>query len=521
MDTNRGNSQKPKFSLWKVGCALGLVFLVSAALLLAVYFPRANTDAWERQMTRITWVAYSPPTSNPDQELEASLDDIRADLSILRQAGFTGLVSYGSTGVMGHDLPRLAQEAGFEGLIMGVWDPFDADEMAAAEAAAPLPIVLGFCVGNEGLGIRYSLAELSAAIEQLRETTGKPVTTTEQIEDYADPQLLALGDWVFPNVHPYFHNQLQPLPAVQWTKNAYDDFLRRTDRYVLFKEVGLPTAPDTGLSEENQKTYYLELAQTNVQFVYFEAFDQPWKITLPVEPHWGLFYADRTPKLLGASLLVVEPSTTAARITPQTPSISPAPSEPRTSEPVSSPPEDAFTIYQDIDSAGNHFTPVGFMGDLGSIQVNEAFEENPHSGKTSIRIIYDAQGNGPHECSYAPPCGWAGVYWQEPPNNWGLDSFWEGAGFDLSPYTRLVFWARADGNGVIEFKVGGIVGPYGDSLTFPRSILANLSPTWQEYEIELTGADLSHIIGGFVWATNRQQNPNGLTFYLDDIRFER
>jgi len=31
---------------------------------------------------------------------------------------------------------------------------------------------------------------------------------------YADEDLLALGDWVFPNVHPYFHNRLEPETAL-------------------------------------------------------------------------------------------------------------------------------------------------------------------------------------------------------------------------------------------------------------------------------------------------------------------
>jgi hypothetical protein len=161
------------------------------------------------------------------------------------------------------------------------------------------------------------------------------------------------------------------------------------------------------------------------------------------------------------------------------------------------------------------------MGDVGDIHIDEAFRENPQSGNTSIRVVYDARGNGPNECPYTGPCRWAGVYWQEPPNNWGKDAIWKERGFDLSDYNRLVFWARADRTTVIEFKVGGINEPYGDSLVFPRGIHADLAKEWREFEIDLTGADLSHIIGGFVWITNWDMNPNSIVFYLDDIRFER
>jgi hypothetical protein len=186
-------------------------------------------------------------------------------------------------------------------------------------------------------------------------------------------------------------------------------------------------------------------------------------------------------------------------------------------------PPAVFHVYQDADSPDNHYKPTGFMGDIGDIHINEAFEENPHSGKTSIRVVYEARGKGPNECPYPPPCEWAGVYWLEPPNNWGKDAFWAGRGFDVSHYNVLEFWARADKPCTIEFKVGGINEPYGDSLIYPRSIQADLSEEWQEFQIGLFewGADLTHIIGGFVWVTNWDTNPDGAIFYLDDIRYVR
>ena len=452
--------------------------------------------AWLEEVSSIVWVAYSPPEADPDNGVEVSSESIREDLAVLHQAGFTGLVTYGSSGVLGRELPTLAQLRGFQGLIMGIWDPFNQEEIAAVEAAADLPIILGFCVGNEGLYKRYEMSDLSVVIQELREATGKPVATTEEIDDYSDENLIQLGDWVFPNAHPYFHNQLDPDAAVRWTQSAYDDLKRRTDQFVMFKEVGLPTSgdPEGSLSEASQERYYQRLVDTDVQFVYFEAFDQLWKTHLPIESHWGIFYSDRTPKLLGWQLMGKEPSPT---------------------------PEPAFYIYRDAGSPDNHYRPTGYMGDVGDIHINEAFDGSSHSGQTSIRVVYDAEGKGQNECPYSPPCKWAGVYWQEPLNNWGRDAFWEGKGFDLSDYNRLVFWAKADRACVIEFKVGGINEPYGDSLVYPRSIYANLSEDWQEFEIELEGADLKHIIGGFVWVTNWDTNPGGVTFYLDTVRFER
>ena len=455
----------------------------------------AHQEKWEEKFSRIMWVAYSPPTADPNKKLEATSEAIREDLAILRKAGFTGLVTYGSLGVMGREFPSLAASQGFQGIIIGIWDPANQDEIIAAKAAAKNPVTLGFCIGNEGFQKRYQLPALSLAIEDLRQATGKPVATTEEIDDYSDENLLRLGDWVFPNVHPYFHSQLGPDAAVRWTKAAYDDIKRRSGRFVMLKEVGLPTAGDSQgkLSEEAQEKYYLELAKTDVKFVYFEAFDQPWKTHLPIEPHWGIFKSDRTPKRLGWRLQGKEP--------------------PLSSEPP-------FYIYRDADFSDNHYKPTGYMGDVGDIHINEVFEGAPHSGTTCIRVVYDAKGTAPHTCEHLPPCRWAGVYWQEPPNNWGAKEFWKGKGLDLSHYNRLVFWGRADRECPIEFKVGGVAAAYGDSLVYPRSKIARLNKNWQEFEIDLTRADLKHIIGGFCWVTNWETNPNGVTFYLDDIRFE-
>jgi hypothetical protein len=44
-----------------------------------------------------------------------------------------------------------------------------------------------------------------------------------------------------------------------------------------------------------------------------------------------------------------------------------------------------------------------------------------------------------------------------------------------------------------------------------------LTTSWQLVTIDLTGQDLTHIIGGFVWVANTANNPKGATFYLDDI----
>jgi hypothetical protein len=170
---------------------------------------------------------------------------------------------------------------------------------------------------------------------------------------------------------------------------------------------------------------------------------------------------------------------------------------------------DFFYVYSDKRKSGNHFIPSGWMGDYSDIHFNDASTENPHSGDTCIKITYSPRS--------PQGSGWVGMYWQTPANNWGDRP----GGFDLTGKRRLTFWARgAKGGEVIaEFKMGGIGGQNGDSDSVSTGSIV-LSKEWQKYTVGLADRDLHHIIGGFCWSATRDSNPNGMTFYLDDIRYE-
>ncbi|MBU4149420.1 MAG: hypothetical protein KKB52_03605 [Candidatus Omnitrophica bacterium] len=169
----------------------------------------------------------------------------------------------------------------------------------------------------------------------------------------------------------------------------------------------------------------------------------------------------------------------------------------------------AFPVYSDGMSPDNHYIASGYMGDYSDVKINNSCFDDPHAGTTCIKIVYsNAVSQGAR---------WVGVYWQNPANNWGDRQ----GGFDLTGATKLSFWARGDKGGerVEEFKIGGLTGLY------PDSDIAGIGPvlltsTWKQYEIDLRGKDLSYISGGFCWATNIDVNPDGMTFYLDDIRYE-
>jgi hypothetical protein len=165
-------------------------------------------------------------------------------------------------------------------------------------------------------------------------------------------------------------------------------------------------------------------------------------------------------------------------------------------------------VYEDYGAARNSFTPAGWVGDTADITFDENFKLDPKRPNV-IEIEY--QPTGPNQ--------FAGIYWWNPPDsNFGEKD----GGFNISCSTKLTFWAKGKYGGEMgEFKVGGIQGQYADSLQpAETSGPIVLTKNWVQYSINLTDKNLTHIIGGFIWVTNKSGNPKGATIYLDDIRFE-
>jgi exo-beta-1,3-glucanase (GH17 family) len=196
-------------------------------------------------------------------------------------------------------IPKIAEAEGFAGILLGVWDPTDQDELRIASEAASSPVVLGIIVGNEGLMThRYTVEALYKAMTDIRQNTGKPVSTTEVIEYfYTRRDLIEWSDFLAINAHPYFHGHRDAIRAVDWTVGAWRRIRRHVpDKPILFKEVGLPTAGGPENSEATQHDYYRRLlTTTDVVFAFFEAFDAKFKAG-DLEQSWGIFRSDRTAK---------------------------------------------------------------------------------------------------------------------------------------------------------------------------------------------------------------------------------
>lgn len=279
--------------------------LLTVSLFLAVLRGSPNSDATSLRTLPFVLpaVAYNPRGFSPKSDASLlSLEQITEDLRLLRKSGFRSLVTYSSHGVLG-SIPYIARQEGFDGrVIMGIWDLLSEEEWN--NALAQVSFVDGYCLGNEGLGVRYSTDELASKMTELRRLTGHLVTTTEPIDSYLEGPyrewLLAHSDWLFPLAQPFWAAQLHPNQAVTWLVARHDYLTATTRRSVILKEAGFPSAGSAGYDEEAQLAFFEALESTGLSFFYFEAFDQPWKRDVlryhEAEAHWGLYRADGTPK---------------------------------------------------------------------------------------------------------------------------------------------------------------------------------------------------------------------------------
>jgi hypothetical protein len=51
-----------------------------------------------------------------------------------------------------------------------------------------------------------------------------------------------------------------------------------------------------------------------------------------------------------------------------------------------------FAVYVENNSKQNHYAPSGWMGDCGDIKIDLVCKNNPKTGSSCIKIIYNAKG---------------------------------------------------------------------------------------------------------------------------------
>lgn len=186
---------------------------------------------------------------------------------------------------------------------------------------------------------------------------------------------------------------------------------------------------------------------------------------------------------------------------------------------------DRFAVYDDVSECGNHFHAWAKIPNAGAaVTISGSWTAEVHSGATAIRC----------EFQDTPGANFGGFYFLNgilpsgtsvPLPNFGTEP---DAGIDLAGATELCFYAKGEtGSEVVDLFMGGVgrdpqtgnpVAPHPDS-TPVRKVTIPLDTAWTEYCIDLSGADLSYVLGGFGWVASDSANPGGAVFYVDDIEY--
>lgn len=150
-------------------------------------------------------------------------------------------------------------------------------------------------------------------VRMIKKGAKQPVTFCENYLPWLDKMKDLVAEVDFISIHTYPVWEYKNIhEALEYTKqNYYAVADMYPDKIVVITEAGWATNSNGrgidahNVSEELQSIYYNDLVnwckEDNILTFVFEAFDEPWKGSseiLEPEKHWGLFYVDRTPKLV-------------------------------------------------------------------------------------------------------------------------------------------------------------------------------------------------------------------------------
>lgn len=150
-------------------------------------------------------------------------------------------------------------------------------------------------------------------VKMVKQGAKQPVTFCENYVPwlYKMEALVEAVDFISIHTYPVWEYK-HIHESLDYTKeNYYAVAHKYPNKPVVITEAGWSTNSNGKginpemVNEENQKIYYEDLVEwttkENILTFVFEAFDEDWKGSPePNEPekHWGLFYMDRTPKLV-------------------------------------------------------------------------------------------------------------------------------------------------------------------------------------------------------------------------------
>ena len=308
-----------------------------------------NTQLLQSRDIKIPWaraICYSGyrEYQDPNKQIYPSKSQIKEDLEILIKHGFSYIRMYDAV-IYAEMVCQVIQENNFPlkmmlgpGLISEVNNPncpwnntvYSNEELEKrallndkriesliAIANSYPEIIFAVSIGNENTPTwgenTVSEERLIEFAKRLKKATGKIVTFNEGAREWKKLQKLAeFMDVICIHSYPLWYG-LSLKEAITANKQDFEEIKALyPNKQVLFSEIGWATLclentemQTKEVNEANQKLYYQELwdwtdKEKIIAFV-FEAFDEPWKGSSnpnEVEKHWGLYYENRSPKMI-------------------------------------------------------------------------------------------------------------------------------------------------------------------------------------------------------------------------------
>jgi len=271
-----------------------------------------------------------------------SIDQIREDLGIMLRH-WNLLRTYGAIGSAEKMLETIRKDRLDMKVMLGVWIAVEELRGENGEVVEAFPeareanrrqvdagirlaneysdIVVAVCVGNEtqvAWSAHHSpLDILIGHVRRVRAATRVPVTVADDYNFWNKPeshQLATELDFIVMHAHPMWNGILED-DAFDWTRDTYRAIVaEHPNRLVVYGETGWATMTHTegeqarlikGRAGEAEQAAFFDAMtrwakRERVTVFFFEAFDENWKggeHPDEVEKHWGLYSANRAPKL--------------------------------------------------------------------------------------------------------------------------------------------------------------------------------------------------------------------------------
>jgi exo-beta-1,3-glucanase (GH17 family) len=251
-------------------------------------------EAFAQDLVNLNWVAYGPIGYDPAR-LPAcpSSDSIRADLAAIRDFGWSGIVTFGSSGCFA-DIVPLADSFGLK-VIAGIEvEPGQTpsarqEEVDAAIAQSRYAHVVGYVVGHNS---QADDGVILPVIEEIQRKTNKPVSTT-RYEAFYSPQLLGRLNWLMIDlgVRSRFGQGTVDEQLAKFTTafTAAKSLAKASAKPAMIQAVAFPSGGYANYTPASQAQFFEGVFRlyrsepdygpgSRVGIVSFTAFDEPWKV---------------------------------------------------------------------------------------------------------------------------------------------------------------------------------------------------------------------------------------------------